>query len=940
MILKIFLFLLSINISDNIRILNKDYEISFTIVGKGYQVILGEKAQIPDILIINGERQSVANILIDVQEQINNITVIWNSMPSCSQMFDNMNSIISIDLSNFDSSQIIDISGMFKDCSKLNYINFSNFDVSFVENLDELFYNCISLTSLDLSNLYTISAVSMEGMFQNAESLISLDLKNFDTSSVTNMKNMFNNCKSLKHINLISFVEKENLLIENIFSSEISNITFCIDHNKAPNIFSILKSNNFENCENNNENHFISENIDKNSTTDNIESSISEVIDEDSITDNYDSSKNINNMESNTDITQNVKDSSKNGQNEIIYEKPSNLEEINDNIINNLKIFTLNNLDSFASNIINGTKEDIIFEFNNITYQMTTTENQKNSNYSNLSTINLGECEEKLKDVYGISENLSLIILKIDYNVPFLLIPLIGYEIYHPINKSRLDLKYCNDSLIKINIPVTINENKIFIYDPNSDYYNDECYTYTTENGTDIILNDRKSEFNDKNLSLCEKNCTFKGYDSNTKKALCECEIKIDINTIQDILNEENILSNNFKSNQNNELDIGTLKCISFLFSKKGLLNNIGSYILMFTIVLFVFSIIIFCKCGYQIIISDIDEIIDSKIKKSDNVDIYDLENNKIHKKKKKKKKIDLSNPLKKNKRNNRLNLEKEKPNHIHIISKSELKNTNTNIMLRNDKINNDNGNIAVYNDNKIKISEINDNIINIKEFEMNSFTYKEALESDKRTYCKYYFYLIKIKISFLFAFYPIDDYNIKIIKICLFFLFFCIYFAVNKLFFNESAIHQIYKDGGKYNFAYFLPQILYSFIISYISTTAIKHFSLSERKILEIKREVPNKLKEKIGRIKICLLIKYIIFFIISSIFLIIFWFYLSSFCAVYKNTQIYLIINTCISIGISFIYIIIFNLLPSSFRIISLKNESSRNNIFFKISKIFQLL
>ena len=787
MILKIFLFLLSIIISDNIRILNKDYEISFTIVGKGYQVILGEKAQIPDILIINGERQSVANILIDVQEQINNITVIWNSMPSCSQMFDNMNSIISIDLSNFDSSQIIDISGMFKDCSKLNYINFSNFDVSFVENLDELFYNCISLTSLDLSNFYTISAVSMEGMFQNAESLISLDLKNFDTSSVTNMKNMFNNCKSLKHINLISFVEKENLLIENIFSSEISNITFCIDHNKAPNIFSILKSNNFENCENNNENHFISENIDKNSTTDNIESSISEVIDEDSITDNYDSSKNINNMESNTDITQNVKDSSKNGQNEIIYEKPSNLEEINDNIINNLKIFTLNNLDSFASNIINGTKEDIIFEFNNITYQMTTTENQKNSNYSNLSTINLGECEEKLKDVYGISENLSLIILKIDYNVPFLLIPLIGYEIYHPINKSRLDLKYCNDSLIKINIPVTINENKIFIYDPNSDYYNDECYTYTTENGTDIILNDRKSEFNDKNLSLCEKNCTFKGYDSNTKKALCECEIKIDINTIQDILNEENILSNNFKSNQNNELDIGTLKCISLLFSKKGLLNNIGSYILMFTIVLFVFSIIIFCKCGYQIIISDIDEIIDSKIKKSDNVDIYDLENNKIHKKKKKKKKIDLSNPHKKNKRNNRLNLEKEKPNHIHIISKSELKNTN--IMLRNDKINNDNGNIAVYNDNKIKISEINDNIINIKEFEMNSFTYKEALESDKRTYCKYYFYLIKIKISFLFAFYPIDDYNIKIIKICLFFLFFCIYFAVNKLFFNESYI-------------------------------------------------------------------------------------------------------------------------------------------------------
>ena len=158
---------------------------------------------------------------------------------------------------------------------------------------------------------------------------------------------------------------------------------------------------------------------------------------------------------------------------------------------------------------------------------MTTTEKQKNNNYSNVSTINLGECEDKLKDVYGISQNLSLIILKIDYNVPYLLISLIGYEIYHPINKSRLDLKYCNDTLIKLNIPVTINENKIFIYDPSSDYYNDECYAYTTENGTDIILNDRKNEFNDKNLSLCEKNCTFKGYDFNTKKHCVNVKLKL-----------------------------------------------------------------------------------------------------------------------------------------------------------------------------------------------------------------------------------------------------------------------------------------------------------------------------------------------------------------------------------------------------------------------------
>ena len=362
----------------------------------------------------------------------------------------------------------------------------------------------------------------------------------------------------------------------------------------------------------------------------------------------------------------------------------------------------------------------------------------------------------------------------------------------------------------------------------------------------------------------------------------------------------------------------------------------------MFTIILFGFSIIIFYKCGYQIIQSDIEEIIDFRTKKKDKIDIFDLKKNKIHKKKKKIKTADVSNPHKKYKKNNnRLNIEVEHSNHFNIVSKSDLKISNANIIIKNDKINNNNDeNIVVYN-NKNKGTDFNDKMIDMKEFEIYSLTYKETLESvKKRAFCQYYFYLIKIKIPFLFAFYPIDDYNIKIIKICLFFLFFCIYFSVNKFFFNESTIHQIYKDGGKYNFSYFLPKILYSFIISYISTSVIKYFSLSERILLEIKREELNKVKDKIDRIKVCLFIKNILFFIIGIVFLILFWFYLSSFCAVYQNAQVYLIINTFISIGISLIYIILFNLLPSLFRNISLKNESSRNIIFYKISKIIQLM
>ena len=151
-------------------------------------------------------------------------------------------------------------------------------------------------------------------------------------------------------------------------------------------------------------------------------------------------------------------------------------------------------MNTLLKNVTDGIKQDLIATDNDILYQITTTENQKNNNYSNISTINLGECENKLKEKYYVDYNLSLIILKIDYFMPGLLIPVIGYEVYHPIDKYQLNLTYCKDITIKLNIPVSINESNIFKHDPNSEYYNDECNIYTTDNGTDILLNDRQNE--------------------------------------------------------------------------------------------------------------------------------------------------------------------------------------------------------------------------------------------------------------------------------------------------------------------------------------------------------------------------------------------------------------------------------------------------------------
>ena len=80
--------------------------------------------------------------------------------------------------------------------------------------------------------------------------------------------------------------------------------------------------------------------------------------------------------------------------------------------------------------------------------------------------------------------------------------------------------------------------------------------------------------------------------------------------------------------------------------------------------------------------------------------------------------------------------------------------------------------------------------------------------------------------------------------------------------------------------------------------------------------------------------------FFIICYLFLIFFWYYLSCFCVVYKNTQLHLIKDTLISFCLSLIYPLIINLLPGIFRIISLNTQKKdRKGIFF-ISKILQLI
>ena len=882
------------------------------------------------------------------------------SVNNMNYMFCDCISLKSITLNNFNTSSLISMEGMFYNCSQLRSINLSNFNTNKVTNMAKLFFGCNSLKSLDLITFNTSQVNNTENMFNGCNSLTSLNLFSFNTMNVGSYNYMFDGCNSS-----LIYCIKNNYLNENIKSQLTNFINNCTDICNNLHLKIINETNQcIENCSDD-EIYKIEYNNKcyQNYPEETYHFSTQEyILDKD-----LDNTLNITNYYQieyyktfieEKDIECDIEYYYKNAITDECVKECKGFDFFNnictiriddnnakDNLIKTIGDDIENRLmDSLIINLTNGNGDDLQIIDKNISYQITNTKNQKNNENKNKSAVILGECEDILKDKYKIDEDKSLLIFKIDYYKEDSLIPIIGYEVFHPENKSRLDLNYCKENLIDFDIPVTIDENNVFKYDPNNEFYIDECIPYTTENGTDILINDRQDEYNNNNLSICENNCTLQKYDSDSKKSKCQCGIKIKQIIISEVFNQTDILSNNFNKN-NGSSNLVSMKCVYTLFSKDGLYKNIGSYLLIFLILSFIITIILFHKTGYHFLEEDINEIIsqksngdkDNNKKNKENINIKEtnIKNNPIKNKDKNKSKELKIIKSKKNK----------KPNRTTNIDNSTNK-FSTNIMLQKNLNININNNINSKKNKKEKIKEkaLNKktklyNINNLTDYEINTFSYNEAIKSDKRTFCDYYASLIRTKHPIIFSFLILKaDYNSLIIKIDLFILLIAFNYFSNALFFNKAIIHKIYKDQGAYNFKYSLPFILLAFLISHILITVVKYFSLSERNICEIKKEKNLKrANNKADNVKSFLIKKYLCFYILGVAFLLFLWYYLSSFCAVYQNSQKFLIINTAISIVISFIYPIFINFIPGVLRILALTN--SNKECIYKASKIIQL-
>ena len=138
--------------------------------------------------------------------------------------------------------------------------------------------------------------------------------------------------------------------------------------------------------------------------------------------------------------------------------------------------------------------------------------------------------------------------------------------------------------------------------------------------------------------------------------------------------------------------------------------------------------------------------------------------------------------------------------------------------------------------------------------------------------------------------------------------------------------------DYGKYNFIQQIPQIIYSSLVSLIIEILIAMLSFTDKNIYQIRQmEEFNtvKLKQILKTIKI----KLIIYFVITFLFFAFYWYLISSFCAVYNNTQIIYLKDFATSFSLGLIYSFAIQLCFAFLRIFTLKQKSKARSLIYKI-------
>ena len=147
------------------------------------------------------ELQDIIKQLLDSGETNLNCIDISNNITNMTYLFGPIDNIenANFDVSEWDVSNVTDMSYMFHDCKNFD-CDLSSWDVSNVTDMQYMFKNCYKLKGNGLDNWDVSNVKNMNRMFKDCKNFEGNGLENWNVKNVKTMSSMFYGCNKLKNI--------------------------------------------------------------------------------------------------------------------------------------------------------------------------------------------------------------------------------------------------------------------------------------------------------------------------------------------------------------------------------------------------------------------------------------------------------------------------------------------------------------------------------------------------------------------------------------------------------------------------------------------------------------------------------------------------------------------------------------------------------------------
>ena len=269
-------------------------------------------------------------------------------------------------------------------------------------------------------------------------------------------------------------------------------------------------------------------------------------------------------------------------------------------------------------NIVKLLETNPLINTENKSYYIKEYPSSSSSVQTNISEINLGDCEDKLREKYGIADDEKLILFQIETKIEGQPTSKLEYYVYASDGTS-LDLSVCSNSDISITKAITDTSNLNYdtakslakegvdIYNINDVFFNDFCNGIDIEN-QDLTLENRIDDVY-VNVSFCDEGCEYQGINLETNKVQCSCNLNQ--------TNAQNNSTNTTKKKNKflkvindllNNINYKIVVCYQYWLKNKYLKHNSGFYLSTIIFGILQILLIIICFCWYETTIKKIKE--------------------------------------------------------------------------------------------------------------------------------------------------------------------------------------------------------------------------------------------------------------------------------------------------------------------------------------------